>query len=106
MAAVTVNDADLDAFVASGLVVIDCWAPWCGPCRRMGPVIDALGDIAEGKIKVGKLNVDDNNKTSMRFGIQSIPTLLIFKNGEYLGKSVGFDGSLTPEGLMDKLLAL
>jgi thioredoxin 1 len=70
-------------------IVIDCWAPWCGPCRMVGPVIDQLATEMQGKIVFGKLNVDENQGTSVKYGIMSIPTLLVFKNGNLLDKIVG-----------------
>ncbi len=65
----------------SGIVVVDCWAPWCGPCRRMGPVIDELDADMAGKIAVGKLNTDENQNIAAEYGINAIPTLLFFKDG-------------------------
>jgi len=69
--------------------VIDCWAPWCGPCRMIGPVIEELAREMKGKIVFGKLNVDENQQTSMKYKIMSIPTLLVFKNGALVDRFVG-----------------
>ena len=70
-------------------VMVDFWAEWCGPCRMVGPVVEELGKEYEGKAVVGKLNVDNNAQVSMKYGIRSIPTILFFKNGELVDRSVG-----------------
>jgi thioredoxin len=70
-------------------VLLDCWAPWCGPCRMMAPVMDDLAASLAGTVKVAKLNVDENPETSARLGIKSIPTLLLFKNGQILDQMIG-----------------
>ena len=95
-----VTDSSFDSFVSgSGYVLVDCWAPWCGPCRRMGPIVDELAEISKGEIKVGKLNTDDNQATAMRFNILSIPRLLIFKDGNLMDTIVGLEPGLTAAGL-------
>ncbi|MBK7384748.1 MAG: thioredoxin [Flavobacteriales bacterium] len=70
-------------------VVVDFWAEWCGPCRMVGPVVQEIAAEYEGKAVVGKLNVDQNAQVSMKYGIRSIPTILFFKNGEVVDRSVG-----------------
>lgn len=76
------NGQQFDEFVKqNGVVLVDCWAPWCGPCRRMGPIIEELaGDLA-GKVAVAKLNTDENQDIARKYDIQAIPTLLFFKDG-------------------------
>ena len=70
-------------------VLLDLWAPWCGPCRIVGPTVDQLAKEFSGKVRVGKLNVDENQMTATRFNVQSIPTLLIFKNGRKVDAIIG-----------------
>ena len=87
---VIVNDGSIDDFVKRyDVVLVDCWAPWCGPCRMVGPVIDALAKEMQGKVAFGKLNTDENQKTAMRYTIEAIPTLLVFKDGELADRWVG-----------------
>ena len=70
-------------------VLVDFWATWCGPCRMVAPVVDEIAEEREGKLKVVKVNVDDEADLAMKYGISAIPTLLLFKNGEIAGKVVG-----------------
>lgn len=90
------------ALDVNGVVVIDFWAPWCGPCRMVGPIIEELATELEDKVRVGKVNVDDNQNTSMKYGVRSIPTILILKNGEVVDKFVGVT---TKQALLEKINA-
>jgi thioredoxin 1 len=88
---VQLSDANFDAEVLqSGTpVLVDFWAPWCGPCRQIAPSVEALATEYAGKVRFGKLNIDENEATAAKFGIRSIPTLLVFKNGEIANQLVG-----------------
>ena len=87
---VAVTDSDFDAFVTKyPLVVIDCWAPWCGPCRMVAPVVEALAREMSGKVAFAKLNTDENAAVPNRYRISAIPTLLVFKDGKLADRIVG-----------------
>ncbi len=89
---VEVNDGNFDQTVLQSKtpVLVDFWAAWCGPCRMVAPVVEELAGEYKGKVTVAKLNVDENPKTASQYGIMSIPTLLIFKNGAPVSNIVGF----------------
>ena len=84
------TDASFSEFIQKyPLVVIDCWAPWCAPCRILSPIIEEMAHDYAGKIAFGKVNVDMNPRVAMEYGIMSIPTLLVFKNGRLVDRIVG-----------------
>jgi thioredoxin 1 len=87
-------------------LVVDCWAPWCGPCRMMGPIIDELATDLKGKITFGKMNTDENQDVATKYEIQAIPTLLIFKGGKLADRKVGALPKKVLEGELTKSLAL
>ena len=86
-----VSDADFEAQVlkATEPVVVDFWAEWCGPCRMIAPALEEIAGTLGSKVKIVKLNVDENPQTAAKYGIQSIPTLMIFKNGQMASRQIG-----------------
>ena len=92
---------DQDVLNAEVPVLVDFWAPWCGPCRAMSPTVDAVADEYAGKVKVGKLNTDDNPGTASRFQIRGIPTLLLFKGGKVVDQRIGALGKPELKKMLD-----
>ena len=99
---ITVNDENFDDEVLRSdiPVLVDFWAEWCGPCKVVGPTVEALASDYQGKVKVAKLNVDDNPEAARRFGVRSIPTLIVFKDGEAQQAAVG----VKPKGQLAELI--
>jgi thioredoxin 1 len=88
--AIEITDANFEEVISSDKpVLVDFWAEWCGPCKMIGPVVEELAGDYEGKAVIGKVNVDENPNTAAKFGIRSIPTLLILKGGEIVDKQIG-----------------
>ena len=86
-----INDADFETTVVQSNipVLVDFWAPWCGPCKMIAPILDEIAPEFAGKVKIVKINVDDNQLVAGQFGVRSIPTLLLFKNGQLVATQVG-----------------
>ncbi len=104
---VVLSAANFDQEVAKapGVVVVDFWAEWCGPCKMIAPVLDELANEKAGQLKVGKVNVDDNQELATRYRISSIPTLLVFKAGQVKAQIIGFVGKKDLEKKLEPHLA-
>lgn len=102
--ALEITDANFEQMIQSDQpVLVDFWAPWCGPCQMLSPVIDELAQETMGQFVIGKLDVDKNSGMSMKYGVRSIPTLIIFKKGQEVDRLMG--GGLTKAALQEKLVA-
>jgi thioredoxin 1 len=102
-----VNDAnfDQDVLKSDTPVLVDFWATWCGPCRAIAPIVEELAKDYQGKVKVGKMDVDANSATPMRYGVRGIPTLLVFKGGQVKEQIVGYVPKEKIKEALDKHLA-
>jgi thioredoxin 1 len=96
----TDQNFDLEVIKSDKPVMVDFWATWCGPCQMAGPVVDALADDYKGKIKIGKLDVDANQGIAQQYGVMSIPTVILFKEGKEIARKVGFAGRPMYETLL------
>jgi thioredoxin 1 len=102
-----ITDAEFDTEVLKSElpVLVDFWAPWCGPCRMVAPIVEELAQEYDGRVKFVKVNTDDNVDTAVRYGIRSIPTLLLFKGGEAVGQIIGFRPKSDLKKLIEKALS-
>ena len=89
---VHLNDSNFETETAQGVVVVDFWAPWCGPCRALAPHLEAAAQKFDGKLRIAKYNVDEANEYAAKLGIRSIPTLIVYENGQPLQQHVGSMG--------------
>jgi len=104
--ALQITDASFDEVVLKSdkPVLVDFWATWCGPCRMLGPVIEELAAEYEGRVVVGKVDVDNNQEFAAKYGVRNIPTVLVFKDGEVVGRQVGVAPKKTYTDALDSLL--
>ena len=100
----TDTNFDADVLKSSTPVLVDFWAVWCGPCRSLSPVIDELADAYAGKVKIGKVNTDENPNTPAQYGVRGIPTVILFKNGQVFDQSVGVAPKANLAAMLDKAL--
>lgn len=100
----TSENFDAEVLKSDIPVVVDFFATWCGPCKMMAPVIEALAEEYDGKVKVGKLDVDENTDVAGRYGVMSIPTIILFKNGEIVTKTVGAQSKNSLKSAIDAML--
>jgi len=97
---VILSDAVFDEKTGTGNWLVDFWAPWCGPCKAMGPILDEIATEQKGILKVGKMNVDENPTTPPKFGVMSIPTMVFLKDGKEVGRKIG---AISKESVMAEM---
>ena len=100
----TDSNFETDVLQSKTPVLVDFWAEWCGPCRMLAPVVDRIAEANSGKLVVGKLNVDENQKTPQKYGIQGIPTLILFKGGQVAQQLVGFQSQPAIQEAIDEVI--
>lgn len=106
MATIDITDADFEERVLKSNipVLVDFWAPWCGPCKMAEPVLEELSEEYNGKVQIVKLNVDENQESTQKYGAMTVPTTVLFKGGKEIARQTGFSGKKTFEDLIKKAL--
>ncbi|MCB5230558.1 MAG: thioredoxin [Candidatus Cloacimonas sp.] len=102
MSVIELNSENFDKEIGSGVTAVDFWAPWCGPCKILGPVLNEIAVELEGKAKIAKLNVDDSQEIALRYRVMSIPTVIVFKDGKPISSTIGV---VPKKALKDKIEA-
>jgi thioredoxin 1 len=105
-AAITIDEANFDAEVTKSVqpVLVDFWAEWCGPCKMLAPILDELAQEYDGRVKIGKVNIDEHQELAAQYGIRSIPTLLLFKQGQVAEQLVGLRSKRDLKASFDRLV--
>jgi thioredoxin 1 len=98
------NDSNFETETAQGVVVVDFWAPWCGPCRALAPHLEAAAQKFDGKLRIAKYNVDEANEYAAKLGIRSIPTLIVYENGQAIQQHVGSMGQSQLEEFLNQFV--
>ncbi|WP_414042794.1 thioredoxin [Macrococcus animalis] len=102
MAIIKGTDANFEENIKEGVTLVDFWAPWCGPCKMIAPVLEDLAKDVEGKANIVKVDVDENQETAAKFEVMSIPTLIVFKDGQAVDKVVGFQPKEQLQAVLEK----
>ena len=103
--ALDLTDRDFAATAGTGVTLVDFWAPWCGPCRMQGPIVEAVAQKVDGRAKVAKMNVDETPQTAAQYGVRSIPTLIVFKDGESVQQFIGVQSETQLIGAIEQALS-
>ncbi|NGO39451.1 thioredoxin [Limisphaera ngatamarikiensis] len=101
----TQQNFEQEVLKSSTPILVDFWATWCGPCKMIAPLLDELAQEYEGRVRIGKVDVDQESQLAVQYGVQAIPTLLLFKDGQVIGQLVGAKGKRDIQALMDRALS-